>query len=184
MLDFINKVKEEFEKTIEFLNNEIGTIRSGRAHPSIIDSLLVDAYGVQTPILQLATINVPEARVITIQPWDRGVIGNIEKAIREANIGINPVNEGNLIRLVVPQLTEESRRNLVKVLNQKLEQAKISLRKTRDKNKEDIVKSEKNKEISEDEKFALLKKLDDKIAEFNNQIKEIGDKKEQEIMAI
>jgi ribosome recycling factor len=184
MIDYLSQANDEFQKPIDFFHTEISTIRSGRAHPGILDNITVSAYGVKTPIAQLATINVPDARSLTIQPWDRGVLSEIEKAIREANIGINPVNEGTLIRLVVPQLTEETRKNLVKVLNQKLENARISIRQVRDKVKEEINKAEKDKEITEDNKFALLKKLDEKTTEYNNKVKEIGEKKEVEIMTI
>jgi ribosome recycling factor len=184
MSEQINKAEQEFEKSIEFLQNEISNIRSGRAHPGLVDGVFVQAYGVKTPISQLASINVPEPMVLTIQPWDKGIIGDIEKAIREADIGINPINEGGLIRLVIPQLTEEIRKDLAKALHKKLEQAKISLRQIRDKAKDEIIQSEKDKEISEDEKFSLLKKLDEKIVEFNNKIKEIGERKEEEIMTV
>jgi ribosome recycling factor len=184
MPEIINQAEQEFNKSIEFLQKEISTIRSGRAHPSLVDGVIVEAYDTKTPLSQLATIGVPEARVITIQPWDKGVIGNIEKAIREADIGINPVNEGNIIRIVIPPLTEDARKDLIKILHQKLEQARISLRQVRDKIKEEIITLEKNKEISEDDKFDLLKKLDEKTTEFNNKIKEMGEKKETEMMTV
>ncbi|MFH1565228.1 MAG: ribosome recycling factor [bacterium] len=184
MPEQINKAEQEFKKTIDFLQNEIASIRTGRAHPSLIDGIYAQAYGTKTPLNQLASISIPEAMVLVIAPWDKSIIGEIEKAIRESEIGINPVNEGGLIRLVIPKLTEETRKNLIKILNKKIEQAKISLRQIRDKIKDEIIDLEKNKDISQDEKFDLLKKLDDKIAEFNGKIKEVGDKKEKEIMTI
>lgn len=184
MSEQINKAEQEFKKTVDFLKNEIANIRTGHANPSLLDGIFAQAYGVKTPLSQLASISIPEPMVITITPWDKGVIGEIEKSILESDIGINPVNEGGLIRLVIPKLTEETRKNLIKILNKKLEQSKISLRQIRDKIKEDIVEMEKDKAISQDEKFDLLKKLDEKISEFNNIIKEIGEKKEEEMMTI
>lgn len=184
MSEPINKAEKEFQKTIDFLQSEISNIRTGRANPGLLDGIFVQAYGVKSPLSQLASINVPEPTVITVSPWDKGIIGEIEKSIRESDIGINPVNEGSLIRLVIPKLTEETRKDLIKVLNKKLEQAKISLRQIRDKIREEIIESEKDKAISQDEKFDLLKKLDEKISDFNDTIKEIGEKKEKEIMTI
>ena len=184
MSEQINKAEQEFKKAIDFLQNEITSIRTGRAHPSLVDGIFVQAYGTKTPLNQLASINVPEPMVMVISPWDKGIIREIEKSIRESDIGINPVNEGGLIRLVIPKLTEETRRDLIKILNKKLEQSKISLRQIRDKIKEEVIELEKDKAISQDEKFDLLKKLDEKISEFNNIIKEIGEKKEEEMMTI
>lgn len=184
MSEQINKAEQEFNKTIEFLQNEIISIRTGRAHPSLVDKVFVNAYGAKTPLNQLASLNVPESNVIVVAPWDKSIVGEIEKAIRESDIGINPVNEGGLIRLVIPKLTEETRKDLIKILNKKLEQAKIGLRQIRDKIRDEIMDLEKNKDISQDEKFDLLKKLDEKIVEFNDKIKEIGERKEEEVMRI
>lgn len=184
MIEQINKAEQEFKKTIDFLQNEIASIRTGRAHPSLVDGVFVMAYGAKTSLNQLASVNIPEPNAIIVAPWDKSIIGEIEKAIRESDIGINPINEGGVIRLAIPKLTEETRKDIIKILNKKLEQAKISLRNIRDKIKDEITDLEKIKEISQDEKFDLLKKLDNKIAEFNGKIKEIGEKKEKEIMTI
>jgi ribosome recycling factor len=184
MSNFIEKNKEGFSKIIDHLKTEISSLRTGRAHPSLVENIVVDAYGVKTPIRGLANIAIPDAKTLVIEPWDKGIIKDIEKAIQLANIGVNPVNEGTKIRLVMPVLTEENRRELIKVLGQKLEQARISVRSVRDSIKDEINEAEKNKEISEDEKFRAQEELDKFVKAQNDEIKAIGDKKEQELMTI
>ncbi|NUM25414.1 MAG: ribosome recycling factor [Candidatus Buchananbacteria bacterium] len=176
--------KKELDKSLENLNNDLATMRVGRANPMIVENILIEAYGAKTPLKQLASISVPEARTILIQPWDKTISKDIEKGIVLANIGINPVNEGAQIRLSVPPLTEESRKELVKAVGEKMEKAKIAIRQIRDKVRDDIAKQEKNKEITEDDKYALQKKLDDLVKEYNEKIKLVGEKKEKEIMTI
>jgi ribosome recycling factor len=132
----------------------------------------------------LSSIAVPEARSIVIQPWDKNILKDIEKAIRDSDIGLNPGNEGDRIRLVIPQMTEEMRKEIVKILNTKMEQARVTLRAVRDEAKEEILTAEKNKAFGEDEKFRLLEELDKKISEFNDSVKSLGAEKEKEIMTI
>ncbi len=184
MSDLIDQYKEELGGVIDYLKKEISSIRTGRANPQILDNVQVDAYGTKTPLNQVASISVPEARTIVVEPWDKNIIKDAEKAIREANIGVNPVNEGNIVRLTVPQLTEESRKELIKMLNEKLEQARIKLRSLRDRIKEGIQKAEKNNEITEDDRFKLLKELDETISDYNKKIEAIGEEKEKEIMTV
>ena len=184
MASSIDTFKQEAAKVISVLGSELQTLRVGRANPLMVEGIMVEAYGARTPLKQMASITVPEARTLVIQPWDKALIKDIEKAIVVANIGINPVNEGQQLRLVVPALTEESRRELTKSVGEKMEKARIILRQLRDKIREDIVKQERNKEITEDDKFTQQKKLDDAVKEHNDRIKEIGEKKEQEIMTI
>lgn len=188
MLDFshplLEKYKPEFEKVINHLKKELIVLRVGRANSTLVEDILVEAYGIKTPLKQLASISVPEARVILIQPWDKNILKGIEKAIREANIGLNPVNEGKIIRLVIPQLTEENRKKLVRTLSEKLEKIRISLRSIRDRIREEITKAKENKEITEDDKYRLREKLDEITKDYNQQIKELGEKKEEEIMTI
>jgi ribosome recycling factor len=179
-----DSVKQEGDKIIAALNADLQTLRVGRANPLIVEGIMVEAYGAKTPLKQVASVTVPDARTLIIQPWDKSIIKDIEKSIVIANIGINPVNEGQQIRMVVPPLTEEGRKELVKSVNEKMEKARISLRQVRDKLREDVVKQERAKEITQDDKFALHKKLDDAVKEYNDRIKDIGDKKEQEIMTI
>lgn len=184
MDQFIEKHKEEFDKAIEFVKKEISTIQTGRANPSLIDEIMVEVYGQKTPIKGLASIGVPEARTITIEPWDKNIAKDIEKAIREANVGLNPVNEGNLVRISIPQMTEESRKELIKLLGQKIEQGRIQIRGIRDEIRDEIIQAEKDNEITEDDKYKFQKDLDEFTGEFNKQIEEISKKKETEITKI
>lgn len=180
----IDSYKNEFEKVISDLKNELATLRVGRANPLMVENILVQAYGSKMPIKQLASVTVPEARTILIQPWDKAVTKDVEKAISEANIGINPVNEGAQIRLTIPPLTEESRKELTKSVGEKMEKTRIIIRQIRDKVRDQITKKEKNKEITEDDKYDLQKKLDDLVRDYNDKIKDLGEKKEKEIMTI
>ena len=184
MNNFVEKSKQEFSKVIEHLKAEISSLRTGRANSSIVDNVVVETYGARTPIRGLANIIVADPKTLIIEPWDKGVIKDIEKAILAANIGINPVNEGTKIRLSMPTLTEENRRDLIKILGQKLEQSRISTRNVRDGIKDEINEAEKNKEISEDEKFRAQEELDKFVKAQNDEIKAIGDKKENELMTI
>jgi len=167
-----------------FPKDELMTLRVGRANPLMVENILVQAYGSRMPIKQLASITVPEARTILIQPWDKIVTKDIEKAISEANIGLNPVNEGAQIRLTIPPLTEESRKELTKSVGEKMEKSRIVIRQIRDKVRDQVAKKEKGKEITEDDKYDLQKKLDDWIKDYNEKIKDLGEKKEKEIMTI
>jgi ribosome recycling factor len=184
MNKYIQAKQVEFSKTVDFFKKDIAGLRTGRANPSILDGVLVEAYGAKTALVGLASISVPEARSIVVSPWDKNIIKDIEKAIVAADLGINPVNEGAQIRLVVPQLTEENRKELVKKLSEKMETSRISLRQTRDEIKEAIEAAFKNKELSEDDKFRFIKELDEEIARQNDELKKIKDKKEEEIMTI
>ena len=180
----LDNYKPDFDRVLENLAEDLSTLRVGRANPIVVENILVEAYGVKTPIKQLASITVPEARTILIQPWDKTLSKEIEKAITVANIGINPVNEGSQIRLTIAPLTEESRKELTKSVGEKIEKARIAIRQTRDKAKDEIIKKEKNKEITEDDKYNLQKKLDEMVKSYNEDIKSVGEKKEQEIMTL
>lgn len=184
MHQFISQNKDLFNKTIEYLKTDINTLRTGRIAPSVVEKVKVEAYGTTSELLQLAAISSPEPQTIVIKPWDKGVLKDIERAIQVADLNINPVVDGDLIRLNFPPLTEERRKELVKILHKKLEEARITLRGQREKVREEVMNKEKNKEMSEDEKFQALKDLDTITKEYNDLIKEVGDKKEQEIMTI
>lgn len=181
---YLEKHQQEFELTITHLKKELESLRTGRATPALVENILVEAYGAKTPLEHLASITTPEPKTIVIQPWDKNIIKEIEKALSSKNLGIQPVNEGNLIRLTLAPLTEESRRELLKILSHKLEQARISLRNTRDKIKEEIVTAEKNKEITEDDKYRYQKELDEFTAQYTEKIKELGEKKTNEMITI
>lgn len=180
----IDSFKKDFDAVREFLEKELSTLRTGRANPLMVEGILVESYGVKSPLKSLASISVPEARTIVITPWDKNINKDIEKAIIEANIGINPVNEGKLIRLTIPQLTSETRQDLVKIVNQKLETARIRLRGLRDNIKDQIISEEKNNNITEDDKFDFLKELDDITKEYNNILVDVRNDKEKEITTI
>jgi ribosome recycling factor len=175
---------EEFNKAIEHFKVEIGGLKTGRANPAILDSVRVEAYGVLNPLNTIASVGVPDARSLLVQPWDKSIVKEVEKAIIEANLNLNPVNDGDKIRINLPVLTEEARKEIVKLLNQKAEEAKIAVRLVRDKIKEEIVAAEKNKQFGEDEKFRLLEELDKKVGGYNDQIRELMQKKEEEIMTV
>lgn len=184
MHQLITNHQPEFEGSINHLKEELQTLRVGRANPMMVENLSVDAYGTKTPLKQLASITVPTPRTMLVAPWDKGVVKAVEQAIREADIGINPVNEGEQIRLVIPQLTEESRKELVKSVAEKMERARISIRQIRDKVKEAVIKQEKAKAITEDDRYDVIEKLDALVKDFNERIKDIGVKKEQEILEL
>lgn len=184
MESLIDEHKPDFEKALDILRDELATLRVGRANPIIVENILVDAYGAKTPLKQMASITVPEARTILIQPWDKTLSKDVEKAITIADIGISPVNEGSQIRLTIPPLTEESRKELTKSVGEKMEKTRITIRQIRDKVKDSIVAKEKDKEITEDDKYDLQKKLDELVKGHNETIKELGGAKEKEIMTI
>jgi ribosome recycling factor len=184
MSNFLETHKPNFAKVLEHLKTELSSLRTGRAHPSIVENIIVEAYGVKTPIRGLANIIISDPRTLVVEPWDKSVIKDMEKAIQMANIGINPVNEGTKIRLSMPQMTEENRKEMIKIMGQKLEQSRISLRSVRETVKDEIAKAEKDKKIAEDEKFRATEELEKFVKEQNDEIKAIGDKKEQELMTI
>lgn len=180
----IEKHKKEFDGAVEFFKKDIAMIKAGRASPALVENVAVDSYGVKTPLIELASLSAPDAKSILIQPWDKNILKDIEKAILEARLGFNPVNEGNSIRITLPHLTQEDRSQLVKLLHQKLENGKIKIRGARDRVREDILKSEKNKEITEDDKYDFLKELDEFAKDETGKIEDIAKKKEEEIMKI
>ncbi|MFA5126458.1 MAG: ribosome recycling factor [Patescibacteria group bacterium] len=184
MHPLVQKNKEQYEKTLEFLKSDLGSLRTGRVAPSVVEKIKVESYGTVSELLQLAAIHTPEPQTIAIKPWDKNIVKDIERAIQSSDLNVNPVVDGDLIRLNFPPLTEERRKDLVKILHKKLEDSRVTLRSQREKNREDIIALEKAKEISEDEKFQALKDLDVMTKEYNDKIKVIGDQKEQEIMKV
>ena len=184
MNQFINNKQEEFIKAIDFFKKDIANLRTGRANPAVLDSIQVEVYGAKTQLNGLASITVPEARSIVVAPWDKNIIKDIEKAITSAGLGVSVVNEGDKLRLTVPQLTEENRLDLVKKLSEKMEAARVAVRQVRDEIKNNIEQAEENKEIAEDDKFKFIKELNEEIGKRNDELKEIRDGKEKEIMTI
>lgn len=180
----INDFKEDFNKVVDFLKTDISGLRTGRAATAMVENVMVEAYGSRQPLKAVASISVPDPKSLMIDPWDKSILSAVEKGIRDANLGINPVNDGRGIRLVMPELTVERRQELIKVLHQRVENARISVRKVREEVKEMAVMEEKEGNVSEDEKFRFIEELEKMVKEYNDKIKEIGDKKEAEINTI
>ena len=176
--------KEQFDKAIDYLKKDISNLRTGRATPALVEDLIVEAYGSKQALKTLASISVSDAKTLNVDPWDKTLISEVEKAIRNSKLGINPINDGKLIRVPLPDLTTERRQELVKVLHQKLEQTKISIRKIREEIRSQIDKKEKEKEISEDEKFNFYDDLEKQVKDYNEKIKKIGEEKEKEVTTI
>ena len=184
MSSFVQDNQDEFSNVIEFFKRDITSLRTGRANPVMLDSVQVEAYGVMNPLNGVANVTVSDSRSFVITPWDRGVTKAVEKGIVEANLGLGVVNEGDKIRLTIPPLTEENRKELVKKLNERMEKARISLRQVREDVKSSIEEAFDAKEIAEDEKFRVEKELDEFIAKKNDELKDLRDKKEKDIMEI
>lgn len=177
-------LKKQLEDVSVFLQNEFGKLQIGRASASLIDSIPVDAYGTSTPLKGLANIIVQDAKTILIQPWDKGSLSAIEKAILASDLGLNPVNEGISLRLVLPELTGERREQLVKVSHELLEKAKISIRQHRHDAHQKLKNLEKDKEISEDDGRREEKYVQDLVDECNQKVEEMGRKKENDIKTV
>ncbi len=182
--DALAKFNGEFQDAIDFLKLELSSLRTGRATPALVENIQVEAYGARTALVGLASISVPDSRTIVIEPWDKSILKDIEKGIQEAKTGLNPVVQGKLIRVSLPMMTEENRRQLVKAMGDKLEQTRIAVRGIREKAKSEIVETEKEGALTEDEKYRLLEQLDKVVAGWNDKIKAVGDEKEKEIMTI
>lgn len=180
----INDFKEEFSKVIEFLKTDITGLRTGRASTAMVDNITVEAYGVRQSLKAVASVTVTDPKTLMIDPWDKSILAAVEKGIREANIGANPVNDGRGIRLSLPELTVERRQELVKILHQRLENARISVRKVREEIRDMIVGEEKSGGMSEDEKFKLQEDLEKMVKDYNEEIRVIGESKETEITTI
>lgn len=179
-----NLTKERMSKTINALNGEYGTIRAGRANPAVLDKITVDYYGTATPIQQLATVAVAEARVLTIQPWDATALSSIEKAIHASDLGINPQNDGRIIRLNFPALTEERRKQLCKEVQKTAEESKVACRQIRRDSIEKLKAMKKASEITEDDLKNGENKVQKITDDFIKQIEKIASDKEAEIMEI
>jgi len=178
------ETKEKMDMAIEAISHEFGSIRTGRASASILDGIKVDYYNTLTPLNQMATISVPEPRLIVIQPWDPSALANMEKAILKSDLGLNPSNDGKVIRLAIPMLTEERRKQLVKVVKNMAEESRISIRNTRRDSNEKLKKMEKDKEITEDDYHNGLKEIQTLTDDFIAKVDELLSRKEKEIMEV
>lgn len=184
MHTFLTTKKSAFQATIDHFQKELSSLRTGRATPALVEDITVAAYDSMMEIKGLASINIPDARTIVIDPWDKSLIHSIEKGIRDAGIGLSPVVDGQIIRVMIPLMNEENRRQIVKVMKEKLEEARISLRGVREDVREEALQKEKAKEFSEDEKFKVLDELDKLTKEFTDTLTEMAERKEAEIMTV
>ncbi|PKL72666.1 ribosome recycling factor [Candidatus Kuenenbacteria bacterium HGW-Kuenenbacteria-1] len=183
-LNLIESHKPEFEKTIIFFEKDLEKLRIGRANPALVEDLIIKAYDGQMPLKQLASINISDAKTIIIQPWDKNLLKDIEKSISISSLNLPCAVDGTMIRLNIPPMTGELRKEIVQIVHQKLEQTRVSFRQIRDEIKKEIQKQEQEKQISEDDKFYYFKELDKVVEEYNEKLKEIEIKKEKEIMTI
>jgi len=182
--DVFNGAQDRMTKAVDALRRELATIRTGRAHPGLVEHLRVDYYGVPTPLNQLATISVPDPRLLTIQPWDRQAMGAIEKAILKSVLSLTPTNDGTIIRLSIPQLTEERRRELAKMVHKKVEEGRVEIRNIRREAHEELRRLQREKLISEDDQFRGQEKLQKVTDEFIHQVERVGEEKEAELLAV
>ncbi len=178
------KMAEKMEKALEALKKDLSGIRTGRASLSIFDGILVDFFGTPTPINHVATLSVPESRLITIQPWDPKIIVEIEKAIQKSDLGLNPGNDGKIIRIAIPQLTEERRKQIVKQVHKRGEEAKVTLRNIRRDSNEEMKKIEKEEHISEDETKRSMDEVQKATDSFIKKVDETISHKEEEVMEV
>lgn len=176
--------RERMSKTIEATKRELSSVRTGRANPALVENLKVEYYGTPTPLNQIASISTPEARLLVIQPWDRQAIGEIQKAIQRSDLGINPSNDGTAIRLVIPNLTQERRQELVKVVRKRVEEGRVALRNIRRDILEEVRDQQKRKEISEDDEKRTAEQLQKVTDSYISQVDKLGHDKESELMEL
>ncbi|MCL2673796.1 MAG: ribosome recycling factor [Defluviitaleaceae bacterium] len=184
MSNMISAYEDKMSKTIDTLNNDLATIRAGRANPHVLDKITVDYFGTPSPLNQVGNISVPEARLLQISPWDKSMLKAVEKAIQASDIGINPTNDGSVIRLVFPELTEERRKSLSKDVKKKGEDFKVAVRNVRRDGMDDLKKKQKKSEITEDDLEMFEDKLQKATDKFIAQIDKIVETKTKEIMSI
>jgi ribosome recycling factor len=182
--DIVNEIEGRMKKTVEVLRHTLAGIRTGRASPALVEYLSIEAYGTAMPLNQLAGISVPEAKMLLVQPYDAGTLKAIEKAIQNSDLGLNPNNDGRTIRLVLPALTEERRRDLVKQVRHQVEESKVSLRNLRREAVEQVRKLAHDKEISEDDMHRNQDKIQQLIDRYSKELDQIGSDKEAEVMEI
>ncbi|MFW6598281.1 ribosome recycling factor [Propionibacteriaceae bacterium Y2011] len=184
MSDHMDEAEIKMDDAVEYAKEEFAAIRTGRAHPAMFSKLTADYYGAQTPLQQLATFQVPEARMVLITPFDKSSMNAIEKAIRDSDLGVNPANDGNVIRIVLPQLTEDRRKEYIKLARTKAEDARISIRNARRQAKEAIDKLVKDSEVGEDEAARAEKALDALTRKHTDVIDEVLKGKEAELLEV
>ena len=180
----LKDAEHRMQSAVAALDREMDTIRTGRARPALVEGLKVEYYGTPTPLNQLATINAPEPRLITIQPWDKTQLGAIEKAIQKSDLGLTPTNDGNLIRLVIPQLNEERRKELVKVVHKKVEDGRVAVRNVRRDALEHLRKAQHDKQITDDDERHAQDRLQKITDRYVAEVDKHGHTKEQELLEV
>ena len=181
---FLNDLRTKMEKSLEALKKEISRVRTGRASLAILDGIRVNYYGVPTPLSQVASLSIPESRTITIQPWDSKIVGEIEKAIQKSDLGLTPLSDGKIVRIQIPPLTEERRRDLVKLVHARLEESRVAVRNIRRDMIRDLKEFEEEGLISEDELKRGEEELQKITDRFIQEINTIGERKEKEILEV
>lgn len=180
--ELLQEAKDHMNKAIEALEAKLRTIRTGRASPALVEQVMVDYYGTPTPLKQLAVISAPEPQLLTIRPYDPGSLGEIERAILKSELGLTPSNDGKIIRLPIPRLTEERRQDMAKIVRQRIEEGKIALRNIRREALDDLREFEKEKLVSEDEFYRAKDELQELTDDYTKQMDDISDRKQKEIM--
>ena len=180
----MNQMSEKMKQAIQAFNKNLATVRAGKANPSLLDSVYVDYYGASTPLNQLATIGAPEARMLTITPYDKTALADIERAIQAANLGLSPSSDGNMIRINIPPLTEERRKDLVKVVGKYAEEARVQIRNIRRDTNDSLKKSQKNGDMTEDDLRGLQEDVQKSTNDHINEIDQLAKNKEKEIMEV
>ena len=182
--DLFGDAERRMQKAVEALKQDVSSIRTGRASSALVERITVDYYGTPTPINQVASISIPEARLLVIQPWDRKMLIDIEKAIQKSDLGINPNNDGQVIRLAIPPLNEERRRDMVKTLHKKLDEHKVAIRNVRRDAQDKLRDREKKKEVSEDELKRSTERLQKLTDRYIDEMEKVGKTKELEILEV
>ncbi len=182
--DTLKDAEHRMQSAVAALDREMDTIRTGRARPSLVEGLKVEYYGTPTPLNQLATINSPEPRLITIQPWDKTQLGTIEKAIQKSDLGLTPTNDGNIIRLVIPQLNEDRRKELVKVVHKKVEDGRVAVRNVRRDSLDHLRKMQHDKQITDDDERRAQERLQKITDKYVAEVDKHGHTKEQELLEV
>lgn len=184
MSQFITQYEAAFTAAVEHVRAELQTIRGNRAHPTLVEDLKVKAYGSEMRLQEVASITIPEPRMIVVQPWDKTLLKDVERGLQEASLNLGITNDGTVLRLTLPALTAESRQALLKVLHQKLEAGRVQIRQLREKVREQIIKAERDKEISEDDRFKAQEDLEEFVKGYIEQVNTVGQRKEEEILTV
>jgi len=180
----LGEARAQMDRALEALRREFGTVRTGKASPALLEMVRVDAYGSLLPLNQVGTVSVPEPRLLVVQPWDKGLIGAVEKAIRTSDLGLNPSNDGSVIRIPVPPLTEERRRDMVKILHKLAEEGRISVRQARQEANKAIKAAQQQHELSDDDAHRQLDEVQKVTDEYIARIDQMLQAKEQEVMEV